>query len=131
MLSALRRDLIRKITVDNSGIRYKWGASTSCSVNRPLLRTLLSAQSSERCIMGHSVIDREWKSRCKRCSGNVSSGSALPSRIALLAAVKESDGIRPGVIADFGYDDRIFGFQVLNASSVVEQTRELQFAVAD
>lgn len=47
------------------------------------------------------------------------------------ARVKESDEIRPGVIADFGYDDRIVGFEVLNASSVVEQTKELQFAVAD
>ena len=45
--------------------------------------------------------------------------------------VKESDEIRPGVIADFGYDDGIVGFEVLNASSVVEQTKELQFAVAD
>ena len=47
------------------------------------------------------------------------------------ARVKESDEIRPGVIADFGYDDGIVGFEVLNASSVVEQTKELQFAVAD
>ncbi|MBA2433884.1 MAG: DUF2283 domain-containing protein [Chthoniobacterales bacterium] len=47
------------------------------------------------------------------------------------ARVKESDEIRPGVIADFGYDDGIIGFEVLNASTVVEQTKELQFAVAD
>ncbi len=47
------------------------------------------------------------------------------------ARVKESEEIRPGVIADFGYDDGIVGFEVLNASSVVEQTKELQFAVAD
>ncbi len=47
------------------------------------------------------------------------------------ARVKESDEIRPGVIADFGYDDGIIGFELLNASSVVEQTKELQFAVGD
>lgn len=47
------------------------------------------------------------------------------------ARVKESDEIRPGVIADFGYDDGIIGFEVLHASTVVEQTKELQFAVAD
>ena len=47
------------------------------------------------------------------------------------ARVKESDEIRPGVIADFGYDDGIVGFEVLNASTVVEQTKELQFAVGD
>ncbi|MEO6971522.1 MAG: DUF2283 domain-containing protein [Chthoniobacterales bacterium] len=40
------------------------------------------------------------------------------------ARVKESDEIRPGVIADFGYDDGIVGFEVLNASTVVEQTKE-------
>ena len=45
--------------------------------------------------------------------------------------VKESDEIRPGVIADFGYDGGIVGFEILRASEVVEQTREMQFAVAE
>jgi uncharacterized protein YuzE len=46
------------------------------------------------------------------------------------AKVKESDEVRPGVIADFGYDGGVVGFEVLNASTVVEQTKEMQFAVA-
>jgi len=46
------------------------------------------------------------------------------------ARVKESDEVRPGVIADFGYDGGIVGFEVLEASKVVEQTSEMQFAVA-
>ena len=45
--------------------------------------------------------------------------------------VKESDEIRPGVIADFGYDGGVVGFEILRASEVVEQTREMQFAVAE
>jgi len=44
--------------------------------------------------------------------------------------VKESDEVRPGVIADFGFDGGVVGFEVLNASKSVEQTREMQFAVA-
>jgi len=45
--------------------------------------------------------------------------------------VRESDEVRPGVIADFGYDGGVVGFEILQASKVVEQTREMQFAVAD
>jgi len=45
--------------------------------------------------------------------------------------VKESDEVRPGVIADFGYDGGVVGFEILDASKVVEHTREMQFAVAD
>ena len=45
------------------------------------------------------------------------------------ARVKESDEVRPGVIADFGYDGGVVGFEVLEASKVVEQTSEMQFAV--
>ena len=47
------------------------------------------------------------------------------------ARVLESDEVRPGVIADFGYDGGVVGFEILQASKVVEQTREMQFAVAD
>ena len=47
------------------------------------------------------------------------------------ARVKESDEVRPGVIADFGYDGGVVGFEILQASKVVEQTREMQFAVAE
>ena len=46
------------------------------------------------------------------------------------ARVKESDEIRPGVIADFGYDGGVVGFEILQASKVVEQAGEMQFAVA-
>jgi uncharacterized protein YuzE len=46
------------------------------------------------------------------------------------ARVKESDEIRLGVIADFGYDGRVVGFEILQASKIVEQAEEMQFAVA-
>ena len=45
--------------------------------------------------------------------------------------IKESDEVRPGVIADFGYDGGIVGFEILDASKVVENTREMQFAVGE
>jgi uncharacterized protein YuzE len=47
------------------------------------------------------------------------------------ARVKESDEVRPGVIADFGYDGGIVSFEILQVSTVVEHTREMQFAVAE
>ena len=47
------------------------------------------------------------------------------------ARVKESDKIRPGVIADFGYDGGVVGFEILQALKVVEQAGEMQFAIAD
>ena len=47
------------------------------------------------------------------------------------ARVKESDEIRPGVIADFGYDGGVVGFEILQASKVVEEAGEMQFAIAD
>ena len=43
--------------------------------------------------------------------------------------IQESDEVRPGVIADFGYDNGIVRFEVLRASKVVERTTEMQFAV--
>ncbi len=43
--------------------------------------------------------------------------------------IKESDEVRPGVIADFGYDGGIVRFEVMQASTVVENAREIQFAV--
>jgi len=45
--------------------------------------------------------------------------------------VKESDEVRPGLIADFGYDGGVVSFEILSASQVVERTSEMQFAVAD
>jgi len=44
--------------------------------------------------------------------------------------IRESEEVRPGVIADFGYDGGIVRFEVLRASQVVEKTTEMQFAVA-
>jgi uncharacterized protein YuzE len=43
--------------------------------------------------------------------------------------VKESDEIRPSVIADFGYDGGVVGFEIMQASKVVEKTREIQFVI--
>ncbi len=45
--------------------------------------------------------------------------------------IKESDEVRPGVIADFGYDGGIVRIEILGASQVVENTREVQFAFSD
>lgn len=45
--------------------------------------------------------------------------------------IMESDEIRPGVIADFGYDGGIVRFEILQASKVVQNTREMQFALAE
>ena len=46
------------------------------------------------------------------------------------ARIRESDEVRPGVIADFGYDGGVVRFEVLKASKNVENTTEMQFAVA-
>lgn len=42
---------------------------------------------------------------------------------------KESDEIRPGVVADFGYDGQIVSFEILQASTIVQKTQEIQFAI--
>jgi uncharacterized protein YuzE len=44
--------------------------------------------------------------------------------------IRESNEVKPGVIADFGYDGGIVRYEVLRASQVVEKTNEMQFAVA-
>ena len=46
------------------------------------------------------------------------------------ARIRESDEVRPGVIPDFGYDGGVMRFEVLDASKVVDRTREMQFALA-
>ena len=43
--------------------------------------------------------------------------------------IKESDEVRPGVIADFGYDGSLVRIEVLDASHIVKNAREMQFAV--
>ena len=45
--------------------------------------------------------------------------------------IEESDEVRPGVIADFGYDGGIVRFEILDASKVVQKTREMQFAIGE
>ncbi len=45
--------------------------------------------------------------------------------------IRESDEIRPGIIADFGFDGGIVRFEVLNASQVVDRTQEMQFALTE
>ena len=45
--------------------------------------------------------------------------------------IRESDEIRPGVVADFGFDGGIVRIEVLNASQVVDHTREMQFALTE
>ncbi len=47
------------------------------------------------------------------------------------AKIRESDEVRPGVIADFGYDGGVVRFEVLEASKQVEHADEMEFAVAD
>ena len=43
--------------------------------------------------------------------------------------IKESEEVRPGVVADYGYDGGVVRFEVLRASKVVQNAREMQFAV--
>ena len=45
--------------------------------------------------------------------------------------IKESDEIRPGVIADFGYDGGVVRFEILQASKVVGNIREMQFVISE
>ncbi len=45
--------------------------------------------------------------------------------------IKESDEVRPGIIADFGFDGGIVRFEILDASKVVNNTREMQFAIGE
>ena len=47
------------------------------------------------------------------------------------SAIKESDEVRPGVIADFDSAGDVVRFEVLSASRVVQNTREMQFVVAE
>ena len=47
------------------------------------------------------------------------------------SAIEESDEVRPGVIADFDSAGDVVRFEVFNASRVVQDTREVQFVVAE
>jgi uncharacterized protein YuzE len=43
--------------------------------------------------------------------------------------IEESEEVRPGIIADFGYVGGLARFEVLRASKVVEKAKEMQFSV--
>ena len=45
------------------------------------------------------------------------------------ASIAESDEIRPSVIADFDAEGEVVRFEVLDASRVVQNAREMQFTV--
>jgi uncharacterized protein YuzE len=45
--------------------------------------------------------------------------------------IKESDEVRPGIIVDFGYDGSVVRFEIMQASKMVQNTREIQFAVGE
>lgn len=41
--------------------------------------------------------------------------------------IRESDEVRPGVIADFDYEGKIVRFEILPASQVVTQPKEINY----
>ena len=45
--------------------------------------------------------------------------------------IEESDEVRPGVIADFDAAGEVVRFEVLDASRVVENPREMRFLIAE
>ena len=47
------------------------------------------------------------------------------------AKIRESDEVRPGVIADFGYDDEIVRFEILSASKVVTQPKAVAYELQE
>ncbi len=47
------------------------------------------------------------------------------------ARIRESDEVRPGVIADFGYDGEIVRFEILSASKVVTQPKAMAYELLE
>lgn len=47
------------------------------------------------------------------------------------AKIRESDEIRPGVIADFGSDGEIVRFEILSASKVVAQPKAVAYELQE
>ena len=47
------------------------------------------------------------------------------------SAIEESDEVRPGVIVDFDSAGDVVRFEVLDASRVVQNPREMRFVIAD
>ena len=44
--------------------------------------------------------------------------------------IKESDEIRPNIIADFGYDGGLVWIEILQASKMVDKTQEIHVLVS-
>ncbi|MFB3787983.1 MAG: DUF2283 domain-containing protein [bacterium] len=44
--------------------------------------------------------------------------------------IQESDEIRPGIIADFGYDGGLVRIEILQASKNVDKTQEIHVSVS-
>ncbi len=47
------------------------------------------------------------------------------------ARIRESDEVRPGVIADFGYQGEVVRFEILAASKVVTQPKAMAYEVLE
>ena len=45
--------------------------------------------------------------------------------------IKESDELNPGIICDYGYDGKIIGLEILEASKVVKNVKQMDFAIAE
>ncbi|HEX6032151.1 MAG TPA: DUF2283 domain-containing protein, partial [Tepidiformaceae bacterium] len=45
--------------------------------------------------------------------------------------IKESDEVRPGVIADFAYDGSVVRFEVLDASRLVAEPDSVELVLTD
>jgi uncharacterized protein YuzE len=47
------------------------------------------------------------------------------------ARIKESDEIRPNLIADFGYDDKLVRLEILDARSLIDNVGEFSLTIED
>jgi uncharacterized protein YuzE len=45
--------------------------------------------------------------------------------------IKESDELSPGVICDYGFDGKIIGLEILDASKIVKNVKKMEFAIAE
>lgn len=45
--------------------------------------------------------------------------------------IREGDEVRPGVVADFGYDGGIVRFEILSASEVVRDPKGVELVVSE
>jgi|YNPMSStandDraft_2_1061718.scaffolds.fasta_scaffold21287_2 uncharacterized protein YuzE len=47
------------------------------------------------------------------------------------ARIKEYDEIRPNLIADFGYDDKLVRLEILDARSLIDNVGEFSLTIED